>query len=79
MARQPEYQGLRDALDEGVKSLRKWYGRVESTSPGYFVCLGKCHSLLFWLRADDTCQSLTPMSRTCSSRANGATSITMLA
>jgi hypothetical protein len=47
MACQPEYQGLRDALDEGVKSLRKWYRHVESTSPAYFICLGKFRKVLF--------------------------------
>jgi len=41
MATQPQYQGLKDALDEGIKSLRKWYGRVDGTSPAYFICLGK--------------------------------------
>jgi hypothetical protein len=54
MAKQPEYQGLKGALDEGVKSLCKWYGRVESTSPGYFICLGKSCNLLFWLWANAT-------------------------
>lgn len=41
MATHPQHQGLKDALDKGIKSLRKWYGRVDSTSPAYFVCLGK--------------------------------------
>jgi len=47
MARQLEYQGLKNALDEGVTSLRKWYGRVDSTSPGYFICLGTFRNLSF--------------------------------
>ena len=47
MARQLEYQGLKDALDEGVNSLRKWYGCVDSTSPGCFICLGTFFNLLF--------------------------------
>ena len=40
MAKKLEYHSLKDALEEGTKSLRKWYGRVESTSPAYFICLG---------------------------------------
>jgi len=40
MATHPNHRGLQDALDEGVKSLRKWYGRVSGTSPTYFICLG---------------------------------------
>jgi hypothetical protein len=54
MAKQPEYQGLKGALDEGIKSLHKWYGHVESTLPGYFICLGKSRNLLFWLWANVT-------------------------
>jgi hypothetical protein len=40
MATQPQHRGLKDALNEGIKSLRKWYGRVDSTSAAYFICLG---------------------------------------
>ena len=47
MAHQLEYQGLKDALNEGVNSLCKWYGRVDSTSPGYFICLGMFRNLSF--------------------------------
>jgi hypothetical protein len=39
MATRAEYRGLKDALDEGVKSLRKWHGHADSTSPVYFICL----------------------------------------
>jgi hypothetical protein len=39
MAHQPEYDGLKGALEEGIKNLRKWYGHVDSTSPVYFICL----------------------------------------
>jgi hypothetical protein len=51
MASQPEYHGLKDELDEGIKSLHKWYGRVNSTSPAYFICLGKFLYLLFCISA----------------------------
>ena len=46
MAKKSEYHGLKDALEEGTKSLCKWYGRVESTSPAYFICLGAYFNLL---------------------------------
>src|ERR1700761_1378559 len=39
MAMRIQFQGLKDALDEGIESLRKWYGRAEDTSPAYFICL----------------------------------------
>jgi hypothetical protein len=29
MATQSQYQGLQEALSEGIKSLYKWYGQVE--------------------------------------------------
>ena len=55
MADQRKYQGLKDALDEGIKSLHKWHGRVDSTSAGYFICLGESIYLLFWHRANIMC------------------------
>jgi hypothetical protein len=39
MAARIQFQGLKDALNEGIESLRKWYGRTEDTSPAYFICL----------------------------------------
>ncbi|KAH9032005.1 hypothetical protein EDB85DRAFT_2145758 [Lactarius pseudohatsudake] len=39
MATKPQHEELKDALDSGVKSLKKWYGRVNSTSSAYFICL----------------------------------------
>jgi hypothetical protein len=45
MATRVEFHGLKDTLDEGIKSLRKWYGHTDGandgTSPAYFICLGK--------------------------------------
>ena len=46
LAKKLEYHSLKGALEEGTKSLRKWYGWVENTSPAYFICLGKS-DLLF--------------------------------
>lgn len=40
MAAHSQYLGLIDALDGGLKSLHKWYGWVDGTSPAYFICLG---------------------------------------
>jgi hypothetical protein len=61
MAKQPTYQGLKEALKEGTKSPRKWYGRVDNTSPVYFICLGmfSC-SVTFWLWANLTMLVLDP-------------------
>jgi hypothetical protein len=43
MAARIQFQGLKDALDEGIESkiesLCKWYGHAEDTSPAYFICL----------------------------------------
>ena len=41
MAGQHKYQGLKDTLNKGIKSLHKWHGHVDSTSAGYFICLGQ--------------------------------------
>ena len=60
MAGQRKYQGLKDALDEGIKSLHKWHGRVDSTSAGYFICLGKILYLLFSHQADGHMLVLDP-------------------
>ena len=52
MAGERDYRGLKDALEEGSKNLRKWYGRVGNTSPAYFICLGmfsQCYSSDFGL------------------------------
>lgn len=49
MADNEGHQALNDALSEGVRSLQKWYDRVDGTSsPAYFICLGT--SLLFVLQ-----------------------------
>jgi hypothetical protein len=41
MANQVQHQALKQALNEGVRSLKKWYDRVDGTSsPAYFICLG---------------------------------------
>jgi hypothetical protein len=48
MATQPQYWGLKDTLGKGIKSLHKWYGRIDGTSLAYFVCLGKFLYLLFY-------------------------------
>jgi hypothetical protein len=47
MAKKSEYHSLKGALEEGTKSLHKWYGRVDSTSPAYFICLGMFSDLSF--------------------------------
>jgi hypothetical protein len=48
MASTTQHQGLKHALNEGVKSLEKWYERTDGLlSPVYFICLGK--SLLFYI------------------------------
>ena len=39
MAMRVQFQGLKDALNEGIESLHKWYGHAEDTSPAYFICL----------------------------------------
>jgi hypothetical protein len=61
MAKQPTYQGLKEALKEGTKSLCKWYGQVDNTLPAYFICLGMflC-SVTFWLWANLTMLVLDP-------------------
>lgn len=79
MAGQQQYQGLRDALNDGVKNLRKWYGRVNSTSPGYFICLGKFFGLIYGFALNITYQSLILMSRTCTSGTGGAVRTMLLA
>ncbi|KAJ7847896.1 hypothetical protein B0H14DRAFT_3453430 [Mycena olivaceomarginata] len=39
MATQPKFGEIKDALLEGVKSLKKWFHRAETTSGAYFICL----------------------------------------
>ena len=55
MAHQLKYQGLKDALDEGVKSLHKWYGRVDSTSLAISNVLVGFATCRFWYQANDPC------------------------
>jgi len=40
MANHPQHQEMKDALNNGIKTLYKWYGRVDGTSSAYFICLG---------------------------------------
>jgi hypothetical protein len=41
MANHLEHQALKQALNKGVRSLKKWYDRVGGTSSlAYFICLG---------------------------------------
>ena len=41
MASNTQHQGLKHALNEGVKSLQKWYKRADGLlAPAYFICLG---------------------------------------
>jgi hypothetical protein len=47
MAAHPQHWELKEALDEGIKSLRKWYNRVDNTSPAYFICVGMFSHSLF--------------------------------
>ncbi|KAJ6608449.1 hypothetical protein B0H10DRAFT_1921095 [Mycena sp. CBHHK59/15] len=39
MSTQPKFAEIEDALLEGVKSLKKWFHRAETTSGAYFICL----------------------------------------
>ncbi|KAJ7130800.1 hypothetical protein C8R43DRAFT_662759 [Mycena crocata] len=39
MATEPKFREIKHALLEGVKSLKKWFHRTESTSNAYFICL----------------------------------------
>ena len=41
MVEQPQYRDVAAPLQEGIESLKKWYHRVDGTSSGYFICLGK--------------------------------------
>jgi hypothetical protein len=42
MAGKSQHQVLKHALNEGVKSLQKWYERADGLlSPAYFICLGR--------------------------------------
>ena len=55
MAGHVQHQSLKEALNEGVGSLLKWYNRVDgSLSPAYFICLGMSFSFCFtaWSRPD---------------------------
>ncbi|KAM6491794.1 hypothetical protein JOM56_012834 [Amanita muscaria] len=39
MVLQSQFREIKSALGEGIKSLKKWYRRVEGTSAAYFICL----------------------------------------
>ncbi|KAJ6590290.1 hypothetical protein B0H10DRAFT_805716 [Mycena sp. CBHHK59/15] len=39
MAAHPRYAEISEALEEGVKSFRKWFHRTDTTSNAYFICL----------------------------------------
>ncbi|KAJ6615772.1 hypothetical protein B0H10DRAFT_1915667 [Mycena sp. CBHHK59/15] len=39
MSTQPKFAEIEDVLLEGVKSLKKWFHRAETTSGAYFICL----------------------------------------
>ncbi|KAJ7438162.1 ribonuclease H-like domain-containing protein [Mycena latifolia] len=39
MATNPDFVELEGALGEGVKSLKKWFHRTDTTSSAYFICL----------------------------------------
>lgn len=43
MIPQPKFREVKDALQEGIDSLKKWYRHVDSTSATYFICLGTFH------------------------------------
>src|ERR1700760_5115069 len=47
MSTQPKFGEIKEALLEGVKSLRKWFHRTDSTSSAYFICLGQYYSTIF--------------------------------
>ena len=40
MVKQPRYRDVREAINEGIQSLKKWYRKVDNTSAAYFICLG---------------------------------------
>ena len=76
MATNSQFQGLKDALNNSIKSLRKWHGRANSTAPAYFICLGKLffYFTTLMLRLTSHCESLTQISRTCTFGMNGTAS-----
>ena len=76
MATNSQFQGLKDALNNSIKSLRKWHGRANSTAPAYFICLGKLffYFTTLMLRLTSHCESLTQISRTCTFGTNGTAS-----
>ena len=50
MADNEGHQALNDALSEGVRSLQKWYDRVDGTSsPAYLSVLVRHYSLFYKL------------------------------
>jgi hypothetical protein len=40
MVDQPRFRDVKEAIAEGIESLKKWYRKVDHTSPAYFICLG---------------------------------------
>jgi hypothetical protein len=44
MAAEPQYRIVRDALNEGLDNLAKWYKKTDD-STAYFICLGTSHCL----------------------------------
>jgi hypothetical protein len=44
MVEQPRYRDVKEAITEGIQSLKKWYRKVDDTSAEYFICLGEFKS-----------------------------------
>jgi len=40
MAKHSDQDELKEALENGLESLHKWYGHVDNTSLAYFICVG---------------------------------------
>jgi hypothetical protein len=60
MANEPQHHGLKQALNEGIKSLHKWYSRVDgASSPAYFICLSK-YLLYYFTTGTDSQLVLDP-------------------
>jgi hypothetical protein len=88
MSTNSQYVGLKDTLENGIKSLHKWHGHTDGTAPAYFICLGKfllsSLILLCWANLspkvlDPNVKDMTQMSRTCIFGMNGTISSTLLA
>jgi hypothetical protein len=60
MANEPQHHGLKQALNEGIKSLHKWYSRVDGAlSLAYFICLSK-YLLYYFTTGTDSQLVLDP-------------------